>query len=234
MLVQVLVLFAALEARAGQDKGAPEKLDVPNSSPAFYYQPIARGLQPVIMYLHGRSGYPSEDCKKWAHAARDLGWVVCPQGPESRDAGSRGWANDPVSAKRIIDATLNALREKYGRRVQMRGNVLVGFSEGAFVAMQVGLQDPKTWNRWLILGGSDGYIFNGKEAIEENHSTLRRVYFFTGKNDEVAPNTEKAAEIFKSAKVPVRVRIEPGLGHEVPADKMRTNYRKPLRWLLAQ
>ena len=55
----------------------------------------------------------------------------------------------------------------------------------------------------------------------------------TGENDQVAENTKRAGEMLKDAHIRVRVKIEPGLGHEVPADRMITNYRRPLRWLIA-
>jgi hypothetical protein len=31
----------------------------------------------------------------------------------------------------------------------------------------------------------------------------------------------------------VRVQLVPGMGHEVPRDRMVANYRRPLRWLLS-
>ena len=38
--------------------------------------------------------------------------------------------------------------------------------------------------------------------------------------------------MLKGARIRVRVKIAPGLGHEVPGDRMITNYRRPLRWLI--
>ena len=69
--------------------------------------------------------------------------------------------------------------------------------------------------------------------LEQNRAKIRRVYLFTGENDEVAENTKRVGEMLKEAHIRVRVKIVPGLGHEVPADRMITNYRRPLRWLAA-
>src|SRR5271170_4726123 len=132
-------------AKSGAAIGEPQRLEVPGQSDAFYFRPRGRGLKPVIIYLHGRGGNPEEDCRKWARVATQFGWVLCPQGPEDRGGGSRSWANNVGVGKEIIDASLASLRAKFHRRVQLRGNILVGFSEGAFIAMQVGLHDPKTW-----------------------------------------------------------------------------------------
>ncbi len=37
-------------------------------------------------------------------------------------------------------AAIQVLRKKYGRRVQLYGNTLIGFSEGAYAAMNVGVK----------------------------------------------------------------------------------------------
>jgi len=129
---------------------------------------------------------------------------------------------------------VQALREKYKRKVNLRGNVLIGFSEGAFVAMQVGLKDQKTWSKWLILGASDQYWqMDVSEALDESKRRVRRVYLLTGENDGVAQNTVKVGDTLKKNKVPVKVRLVPGMGHEVPSDRMISTYRRPLAWLVA-
>ncbi len=235
-LVALAALFLPRPAHA---KGAPAAadpmvLEVPGFPDAYYVKPRSKAKRSVILYLHGRGGNALEDCRKWARVARIFGWVVCPQGPSTTDTGGRTWNNDAESAKRIVDATLAALSDKYKGRVRARGDVLIGFSEGAFVAQQIGLRDPVHFSRWLILAANDRYWFgDAQELLEQNHSKIRRVYLFTGENDQVAENTRRAGEMLKDAHIRVKVKIEPGLGHEVPADRMITNYRRPLRWLVA-
>ena len=221
------------DAKPTGSKGEPQRLQVPGESDAFYFEPNERGLKPVIIYLHGRGNNPQQDCRDWARVGTAFGWVLCPQGPEDRGGGARSWANDPAHGKEIIDASLQALRAKYNRRVQLRGNVLVGFSEGAFIAMQVGLKDPTTWNRWLILAANDQYWMGDEAAslLHEGRNKIKRVYLITGEEDGVAENTTRVGDMVKAEKIPVRVRIKAGLGHQVPADRMITTYRRPLAWL---
>lgn len=240
LLVALTVTLAAVlsagpaHAREAASTPDPTALEVPGYGDAFYYKPRSKSRRPIVMYLHGRGGNAFEDCRKWARVARQFGWIVCPQGPTAGDGGGRTWNNDAETATRIIDATVTALREKYKGRVRARGNILIGFSEGAFIAQQVGLRDPVRWNRWLILAANDQYWFGDAPGLlEQNRAKIRRVYLFTGENDQVAENTKRAGELLKTARIPVRVKIVPGLGHEVPADRMITNYRRPLRWLVA-
>jgi predicted esterase len=228
----ILALFPREALAKGASIGDPLRIEVPGAPDAYYYKPRARGQKPVIMYLHGRGGNPAEDCRKWARVATQFGWVVCPSGSGTNEAGGRTWTNGTVDAQRIIDATINALREKYKSKVQRRGNVLVGFSEGAWVAMNVGLKDQRTWSRWLILGASDAYWGDVSEALDKDKRKVQRVYLLTGENDGVAQNTVRVGDTLKKVKVPVKVKLVPGMGHEVPSDRMVSTYRRPLAWLI--
>jgi predicted esterase len=182
--------------------------------------------------LHGRGGFPEQDCRKWAKVAREIGWLLCPSGPEDRGGGARGWANNWMAAKGIVEAALGELRKKEGRKVQLRGNILVGFSEGAFVAMNVGVREPRTFNRWLILSANDSYWGGeGAAELEKQRSRIKRVYLMTGGRDEVIGATRRVFDLLDEAGVHVIMRTPEELMHEVPADHMRHLYRRPLRWL---
>jgi|SRR5580658_4015423 predicted esterase len=236
LLASIALILCARgsEARGGESTPDPASLEVPGFSDAYFYKPRTKARRPILLYIHGRGGNALEDCRKWARVARRFGWIVCPEGPSAGDSGGRTWNNDPGTAKRIIDATVSALRARFKGRVRGRGNILIGFSEGAFIAQQVGVRDPVHWNRWLILAANDSYWSGDTpQLLEQNRSKIRRVYLFTGENDQVAENTKRAGDMLKTARIPVRVRIAPGLGHEVPEDRMVTNYRRPLRWLVA-
>ncbi|MEB2312000.1 MAG: LysM peptidoglycan-binding domain-containing protein [Polyangiaceae bacterium] len=243
---------AAAEARAAASKSGGSKsgarsaaepppksgiqtLDVPGAPPAYYYEPVGRGrlgLRPVIMYLHGRSGNPAQQCQRWAPVARRLGWLVCPSGQEDRGGGARGWDNDWPAAERVVMNTLAALREKYGGRVQLRGNTLVGFSEGAYVAMNVGVREPRTFNRWLILAASDAYWGGaGLEALQQNRRTLRRVYLITGEHDGVIDGTAQVRRWLEANHVAVRASTPADMGHEVALESKAPMYRAALTWL---
>jgi predicted esterase len=226
---------AAPEHHSTHLAGGLRELDVPGAPPAYYYPPVGRGhlgLRPVIMYLHGRGGHPDQDCRRWAHVARRLGWVVCPSGPEDRGDGARGWNNNWAEGQNIVMATLHALRKKYGRRVQLYGNTLIGFSEGAFVAMNVGVREPHTFNRWLILAADNDYWgAAGLEALQKDHARLRRVYLITGEQDGTYDGTKRVKAWLKHAGVPTIVRTPKDMGHEVALGKEPSMYRRALGWL---
>jgi predicted esterase len=212
---------------------APERLDVEGSGPAYFYSPLARhGLKPVIVYLHGRGGNPELDCTKWGQVAREFGWILCPSGPEDRGGGARGWANNWMGSKEVVDRAVAALRARFGRRVQLRGNTLIGFSEGAFVAMNVGVREPETFNRWLILAANDSYWGGeGQMELVRRYARIKRVYLLTGEQDAVVDCTRRVFDILDQAGVHVIMRTPEDLAHEIPENRMRKLYRRPLSWL---
>jgi predicted esterase len=236
-LTLLIVAFVVAAPRTAWAKNTapapPTRLSVPGAPDAYYYRPEGRGLKPILMYLHGRGGHPAQDCQKWARVGTVFGWVVCPSGAGEHTNGGRTWGGSG-EAQRVIDATVQALRAKFGGRVQLRDNVLIGFSEGAFVAMQVGLRNQRRWTKWLLLGASDQY-WAGAEVDQEfakQKRQLQRVYLLTGKHDGVAQKTERVATTLRKQKVAVKLNIVEGMGHVVPADKMITTYRRPLMWLI--
>ncbi len=243
-LLYVLALIAAvlglLAPRAALAKtssaavGEPLRLEDPGHPDAFYYRARGKGTKPAVVYLHGRNGNAAEDCRKWAKVATQFGWVLCPQGPGDSGNGARTWMNDAKGGKAVMDASLAALRAKHKGRVARYGHILVGFSEGAFVAMQAGLMDQRTYSKWLILAASDRYWVGDAPAAltaGTGGTRLQRVYLLTGESDGVAENTTRVGELLKKHKVPVKVRIAPGMGHEIARDQMVTTYRRPLSWL---
>jgi predicted esterase/LysM repeat protein len=209
-------------------------LEVPGAGTAYYYEPLGPGrksLRPVIMYLHGRGGQPRTDCKRWAGVARRLGWLVCPSGPGARGDG-RGWNNNWGSAHQAAMATIQALRGRYGRRVQLFGNTIMGFSEGAYAALNVGVREPRTFNRWLIMAGDAKYLGGpGIEALSGAGNQLRRVYLITGEQDGVLEGTRQIERWLKHAGVATRVSTPKDMGHEVALDDKAGMYRAALVWL---
>lgn len=214
--------------------GGLRQIDLPGAAPAFYFEPAGKGrlgLKPVLVYLHGRGGHPEADCRRWASLARRYGWLVCPSGPVPYGDG-RAWDNNWPSAHHATMAAINALREKYGRRVQLWGNTLIGFSEGAYAAMNVGVREPRTFNRWLILAANSKYWGGpGLEALGSAKDRVRRVFLITGEHDGVIEGTHQVEAWLQKAGVPTRVITPSNMGHETPLEKKTEMYRTALSWL---
>lgn len=240
VVLLVLVLPGqALAAKKGSKKAAPViepgALEVPGEAPAYFYPPEGKltPKKPIIVWLHGRGGNPENDCHKWAKVATEHGWLLCPAGPENRGGGARGWRNSWPSAKTTVDKTMAAFQKRFGKYVKSKGHILIGFSEGAYAAMNIGVREPDVFDRWMILAANDAYWgADGLNELRKNKKRIKRVYLLTGEKDGVVDNTRRVNESLEEEKVSVRLWTPNDIGHEVPADRMRTFYRKPLRWLM--
>jgi LysM repeat protein/predicted esterase len=219
---------------SNRDSNSIQELSVPGAGPVYYYEPAGPGRQsmrPIVVYLHGRGGDAEADCKRWSRIARRFGWLLCPSGPLPHNSG-RSWNNNWVSGQNAVMGAVQALRNLYGRRVQLYGNTLVGFSEGAYVAMNVGVRQPRTFNRWLILGADVSYWGGaGLEALKDAKSKVRRVVLITGGRDQVVDDTRTVAGWLEDRGVPIHIQTPGDLAHEVAIDRMPEMYVSALNWL---
>ncbi|HKO52712.1 MAG TPA: LysM peptidoglycan-binding domain-containing protein [Polyangiaceae bacterium] len=204
------------------------------AAPAYYFEPTGPGRQsmrPILVYLHARGGHPERDCRRWAPVARRLGWLVCPTGPAAYGDG-RAWDNNWPSAHTATMSAIQVLRKKYGRRVQLYGNTLIGFSEGAYAAMNVGVREPHVFNRWLILAATDQYWGGpGMEALQTAKERVRRVFLITGEHDGVIDGTHQVEAWLSRAGVDTRVVTPGDMGHELALDRKPELYQQALAWL---
>ncbi len=236
MLVWLAIWLVPWGAMAkGKSAGAPGVLEVAHEGPAFYVPPRAQGgKKPVMVWLHGRGGNPESDCRKWAQVTAEIGWLLCPSGPENRGGGGRGWNNSWPGAKRSVDAAVAAFHEKFGAKIKTKDHILIGFSEGARAAKNIGVREPEVFSRWVFLAANDVYWGGeGVGELKKNRDKIKRIYLLTGEKDMVVENTRRVYGQIEREKVTVRIWTPEDIGHEVPSDRMRTFYRKPLRWLLS-
>jgi predicted esterase len=129
-------------------------------------------------------------------------------------------------------AAVAALHARFPRRTRLHDNVILGFSEGAFVAMNIGLLEPLTFPRWFIIAAHDGYMDGERSAIPRIAGSVQRVYLLTGTHDEIVQRTRRANEQLTRAwgARRVRMRILERAGHELPPD-FRAETRRALLWV---
>ncbi len=212
---------ARMRTPAGRRRvaGEPEVLELTAMPDAWFYRPRGGGMRRVFVYLHSRGADPKEACRRFSAIVPRYGWLVCPVGPGHRGGGRYVWNNNALLARRYSVAAVNALRGRFPRRVRATDNVVMGFSEGAFVAMQTGLMEPVIFPRWVIFSAHDGYIGMNTELYPAARLALRRVYLLTGAHDEIVDRTRRAEALMRRHRLgTVQMRILPRANHELPPD----------------
>jgi predicted esterase len=96
----------------------------------------ARGARSLtVVYLHGIHGLPQNGCPWLASGASELGWLVCPAANTQLANGTFSWGGT-VAAQRDVVARAERAAQDSGADPDA-ANVLVGFSQGAYVALDL-------------------------------------------------------------------------------------------------
>jgi phospholipase/carboxylesterase len=166
--------------------------------------------RPLIVVLHGLGGTPDDFPMIWGPAAARLDAIlVVPLGPR-RVGNGHGWI-DLDEADAVVEATLDYANESF--QIDHDRVVLTGFSEGAFMAMALGVRHPDVFAGVISVAG--GYIPE-IDAPPKAEAGSPRFYFMVGSLDRVAKQARLAASDFEAAGYEVDFRMFPDTGHEFP------------------
>lgn len=96
----------------------------------------AREKRPVIVSLHGAGSLAEWGCGDWMGPTGGHAFVVCPRTATERPGVPSSWGSAEEAARRA-EATLARARARYGAWMSDAPPVLVGFSQGAEMAVAV-------------------------------------------------------------------------------------------------
>lgn len=179
----------------------------------------------LVIFLHG-VGSNGDDLaplgQHWAGLLPDVKFAS-PDAPFPADQGAGfQWfsltgvtpKNRPArvrDARQAFDATLTQILASHGMQNRREKVVLVGFSQGAIMAL-----DALASGRWPLAGV---VAFSGRLAYEgaltpHPHTPVLLVH---GHADSVVPwtETDSASLRLKSANVPTETQLEPTTGHTI-------------------
>jgi predicted esterase len=183
--------------------------------------------RPLIVVLHGFGGTPDDFPMIWGPAAERLDAIlVVPHGPRRIGIG-HGWV-DLDEADAVVEATLDYAMESF--EVDRDRVVLTGFSEGAYMAMALGIRHPDLFAGVIPVAG--GYIPE-IDAPPKAGAGSPRFYFMVGSLDRVAKQARLAASDFEAAGYEVDFRMFPDTGHEFPR-RTTQELGRALRFVLGE
>jgi predicted esterase len=104
-----------------------------------------------VIYLHGAHARVENGCPWFRSGASELGWLVCPEGPEAQPNGTWSWGADLFAQKAVIE---RALRAAAAQGASTEPGVAVGFSQGSYVAVDL-VKTHLARFRGLVLLGAD-------------------------------------------------------------------------------
>ena len=160
----------------------------------------------TVVYLHGIHGRAENGCP-WLHeGASEIGWLVCPEANERLSNGTFSWAGT-VADQRAVVARAEHAAQAQGADPASAG-VLVGFSQGAYVALDL-VHARLGHYRGIVLIGAD---------VAPSRATLttagvERIVFAAGELDGASAPMKRAAERLRREGMDVRFVSLGRIGH---------------------
>jgi predicted esterase len=181
--------------------------------------------RPMVVMLHGMCSQALPTCDFWSAAGREGSWLVCPTG-NAVCGGEPDWKGTGPQKAASIDASLATVDAAFGPHIDhAAGDVLIGFSRGAFVARDVVYERPGRWTGVILVGAS-----LSPDPARFKAAGVRRVVLAAGDYDGARPAMQRAAATLTAGGVPARYVSLGRIGHWLP-DDFETKMRDALRWV---
>jgi predicted esterase len=215
--------------RASREKGFEEfrRLAEAAEPHIILSQPLEQGRPPVVIIaLHGYGGTGEGIGRVWREPSEKAGAILA--APDAlRPAGGRGyaWVFRDESEWWVLE-TIRRIRAQLG--VDSPRVVLAGFSQGANVALRVGLKYPSMIEGVIAISGEyDRDVMHLSRTADHKP----RVYLLIGDRDPGVSTFRAALDDFKAEGLDVRLRIFSG-GHQLPQSSAK-EFERALKFVLS-
>ena len=234
-VVACALLLAPASARAQRTapitpSAAPLERARGTSSAGYLVRP--RDLsqpRPVTVYLHGICGVPEHGCPQFREGVSDRSWLLCPSAPVRCEGGGSAWGPRGSSNADAVRALVaEAARLAPGGVDRARPGVLIGFSQGAYVAERM-LRSAEGRGRWRGVVFIGGFIRSTRAQLEGQG--VRRVVLAAGRNDMTRATLEETARRLQNEGFPARFVDLGAVGHTYVPARNVAGWRDALAWL---
>jgi pimeloyl-ACP methyl ester carboxylesterase len=176
--------------------------------------------------LHGMCGEARRACDFWSDAGREGSWLVCPAG-NARCGERDDWKGTGEEKAGVLDQAMEAVDRAYGAAAVTHagGDILIGFSRGAFVARDVAYARPGRFRALVLLGAS-----MTPDAARLKASGIRRIVMGAGEYDGARLTMQRAARALDAAGIPTRYESLGRIPHALPND-LEDILRDALAWI---
>jgi pimeloyl-ACP methyl ester carboxylesterase len=182
-------------------------------APLFAYPPrsaavgTTRSAKPItVVYLHGIHGRPENGCPWLREGASELGWLVCPNANAHLPNDTYSWGGTVFDQREVV---ARAERAAHAQGADpSSANVLVGFSQGAYVAVDLASARLGRY-RGLVLVAADVT----PSAAKLRDAGVSRVVLAAGELDGSYAPLRRTAERLHAEGVDVRFVGLGKIGH---------------------
>ena len=160
----------------------------------------------TVVYLHGIHGRAENGCPWLREGSSELGWLVCPEANEHLANDTFSWAGTAAAQRAVVARAERAARAQ-GADPES-ASVLVGFSQGAFVALELTARHLGHY-RGLVLIGAD--VAPSRAMLDA--SGVNRIVLAAGDLDGASASMKRAAEHLRREGMDARFVSLGRIGH---------------------
>jgi len=167
-------LLFARPARATE----PFDLSATDSQPGVVVYPAEQpGRHGITVVLHGMCGEPLNTCRHFAGQITAQDHLICPRASRRCDGGGASWPQTGFaeSIEQAVQRAITALGEGVD---EARGRTLIGYSLGAFRALELAERGEQRYLRVMLIGAK---IFPNQKRLRE--SGVERLLLSAGRAD---------------------------------------------------
>ncbi len=182
---------------------------------------------PLVVFLHATCMQPRDICDFWSDGGRAGNWLVCPAGP-SVCYGAPDWSGSPRVKANALGAALALVDEAYAPWIDHeRGDVLIGYSRGAYAARDILYEGPGRFRGLILLSASVT-----PDPARLRAAGIRRALLATGDLDGSRPTMVRAVQTLTAAGFPAKFVSLGKVGHWLP-DDIANILRDAITWVEA-
>ncbi len=160
----------------------------------------------TVVYLHGIHGLPANGCPWLRDGATEIGWLVCPEANQRLSNGTFSWGGTVASQREVVARAERAAQAQGADPAA--ANVLVGFSQGAYVALDL-VHAHLGRYRGLVLIGAD--VTPSRQLLQDGG--VSRIVLAAGDLDGASGPMKRAAEQLRREGIDVRFVSLGRIGH---------------------
>jgi predicted esterase len=205
------LLGAAPRASAqAEPSAAPAPIVLPegDDQPGVVIFPAREaGPHPITVLLHGMCGDPARSCSHFADEVTRTSTLICPRASQRCEGGGSSWPESGVS-EAVERAVARAKAELPGVLDDTRGRTLIGYSLGAFRALQIAQSSAGKYPRVMLIGA--------KVSLNQNllaQNGVERLLLCAGNADMTHDHMRREAQRIRGPGVSARFLDLGPVGH---------------------
>lgn len=207
----VVCLLGGLSARAV----AHEAVGRPIADRSIVLPAARSDAQNHVLYLHGMCGLAENGCGYFRAGTESLGPLLCPKANAPCSGGGASWAK----------AGREAHLASQGADLGGGGNVIIGFSQGAFVALDWLRERPKRYASVVLIGA---FVETSREELRE--AGVQRIVLAAGTGDASFRHMRKLADRLAGGALEARFVSLGAVGHTYVPER-GIAWRPVLEWV---